>query len=209
MQMVWDASLSFRDCPWCGLRHAQMAVLTHSQQVAMTRGHPPRYWALVACPDCGGAVSIEHNGPNAHPASELLASPQPADLETDVAHLPDDVAAYYGDAIKVLRAGVPDAAAVQLRRTLEAAAAHRGISEKTLMKSIQRLIDDGYVTKSFGDVLHQVRIIGNQGAHATDERLDEARARQALRFTTQLLRNIFEVPAELAALAQPQDADET
>ena len=203
--MVWDASLSFRDCPWCGLRHAQMRVLAQSQEVPMTRSRPSRWWALVACPDCGGAVSIEHNAPNEGPAIERLASPKPADLETDVAHLPDDVGAYYSDAIKVLRAGVPDAAAVQLRRTLEAAAAHRGVEEKTLVKSIQRLIDEGHVTKSFGDVLHQVRMIGNQGAHATDERLDEARARQALRFTTQLLRNLFEVPAELAALSQSEE----
>jgi hypothetical protein len=45
-----------------------------------------------------------------------------------------------------LRAGVPDAAAVQLRRTLEAAAARMDVSERTLVASIQKLIADRHVT---------------------------------------------------------------
>lgn len=118
----------------------------------------------------------------------------------DVSNLPEDVARYYSDAIKVLRARVPDAAAVQLRRTLEAAAAHYDVEEKTLVKSIEKLISEGHVTRSFGTALHHIRQVGNLGAHHTDERVDEATAQRTLRFTTALLRNLFEVPAELAAL---------
>ncbi|MFI9170803.1 DUF4145 domain-containing protein [Streptomyces lincolnensis] len=121
--------------------------------------------------------------------------------ETDIKHLPNDVARYYNDALRVLRAGVPDAAAVQLRRTLEAAAAHYEIREKVLMKSIEKLIKDGHVTQSFGPLLHHIRSIGNVGAHASDEQVDQETAERALRFTTQLLRNLFEVPGELEELA--------
>jgi hypothetical protein len=56
------------------------------------------------------------------------------------------------------------------------------------------------VPNSFGDVLHHIRKIGNVGAHQTDERVDEEGARRALRFTTALLYNLFEVPAQLAAI---------
>jgi hypothetical protein len=42
-------------------------------------------------------------------------------------------------------------------------------------------------------VLDHVRKLGNVGAHASDEIVDEA----SLRFTTQVLRDLFEVPAEL------------
>ncbi|HEX5598817.1 MAG TPA: hypothetical protein VFX61_22775 [Micromonosporaceae bacterium] len=54
----------------------------------------------------------------------------------EVAHLPEDVKGLFRDAEVFLGAGVPDAAPVQLRRTLEAAAASRGIRERTLVQSI-------------------------------------------------------------------------
>ncbi|MEV3849648.1 DUF4145 domain-containing protein [Streptomyces microflavus] len=126
--------------------------------------------------------------------------PKGPDGATSIDHLPEDVERYYSDAIRVLGVGVPDAAAVQLRRTLEAAAAHFSIRERVLMKSIEKLIADGHVTQSFAPVLHHIRAIGNVGAHASDERVDHEAAQRALRFTTQLLRNLFEVPGELKAL---------
>jgi hypothetical protein len=121
-----------------------------------------------------------------------------------VEHLPPDVEDYYRDAIRVLEAGVPDAAAVQLRRTLAAAAAHHGIDSGALVARIKELIKAGLITKDFGDLLDHIRKVGNVGAHAGDERVDEETARRALRFTTQVLRNLFEIPAELAALDEGQ-----
>lgn len=49
-------------------------------------------------------------------------------------------------------------------------------------------------------MLDHVRQVGNVGAHAGDQAVDEETARLALRFTTQVLRNLFEIPAELKAL---------
>jgi hypothetical protein len=42
--------------------------------------------------------------------------------------------------------------------------------------------------------------IANVGAHHGDERVDAETAGRALRFTTLLLQNLFEVPAELARI---------
>ena len=110
--------------------------------------------------------------------------------------------------------GVPDAAAVQLRKTLKAAAAHYEATKGTLVTRIEKLIEDGHVTKAFGHALHHIRQVGNIGAHHTDELLDEDAAQRALRFTTALLRDLFEVPAELARLQEeapppaPDDEDD-
>ncbi|MEV0559107.1 DUF4145 domain-containing protein [Streptomyces sp. NPDC050597] len=131
--------------------------------------------------------------------------PKGLEESAEISHVPDDVQQYFLDAIRVLSVGVPDAAAVQLRRTLEAAAAHFQIKEKVLMRSIEKLISEGYVTKSFGPVLHHIRAVGNVGAHASDERVDQEAAERALHFTTQLLRNLFEVPGELQLISdKPQ-----
>lgn len=75
-----------------------------------------------------------------------------------------------------------------------------------LVKRIETLIDQGLVTKQFGEAMHRIRAVGNMGAHASDERVDEETAEQALNFTTQLLRNLFEVPGELQ-VPKPADAE--
>src|SRR5919199_6929459 len=104
-------------------------------------------------------------------------------------------------------ASLPDAAAVQLRRTLEAPSAHFGQPQEPLVRRVQGLIHNGLITNPFGEVLHEVRRLGNLGAHATDERVDEAEASRALRFTTQVLRNLFEIPIELRQIRQAENSN--
>jgi hypothetical protein len=170
-----------------------------------------RSWGVMSCPRCGGVVAVEvqvtssNVGQGAalipmHSVEEVQSVPESAHRRHHVEHLPDDVNKFFTDAVRVLDAGVPDAAAVQLRRTLEAAAAHKGIRKKTLVQSVKEMIDQQMVTKDFGEVLTHVRRLGNIGAHYSDETLTEDEVHRALRFTTQFLRNVFEVPGELELL---------
>lgn len=199
--MPWNDKHSFRDCPWCGLRNTRLTV-ANSDQKFSTRTGTARYWATLGCPGCGGAVLLEHSAPQDKEDTAFLSVPRGLEESASINHVPEDVQQYFMDAIRVLSIGVPDAAAVQLRRTLEAAAAHFQIRERILMNSIEKLISEGHVTKSFGPVLHHIRAVGNVGAHASDERVDQETAERALRFTTQLLRNLFEVPGELQLLSE-------
>ena len=177
-----------------------------------------RAWACYTCPRCAGAVLVEvliYDSTLKQPGEikegtllhELQAIPSGQHDRYHVDHLPEDIQSYFGDAIRVLDAGVPDAAAVQLRRTLEAAAAHRGIEGRNLVQRIEKMIDEGFVTRDFGDVLNHVRKIGNLGAHYTDERLTHEEVEQALKFTTQILRNLYEVPGELELLQKSASED--
>src|SRR5215208_1724292 len=110
--MGWSHEFTFRDCPWCGLRDAQMRELGANAEAQATRGQ--RYWAFLSCPRCGGAITVEHTPPS-HAADILQVVPEPTGMQR-VQHLPPDVEEYYQGAIRVLDAGVPDASAVQLRR---------------------------------------------------------------------------------------------
>lgn len=146
-----------------------------------------------------------------HPTSEvtvLRAVPSGDAAAVAVGHLPADVRGFYEDAMRVLQAGVPDAAAVQLRKTLEAAAAHKGIKERQLVSSIKKLVELGYVTLDFKDVMTHIRQIGNSGAHYTDVLLTAPEVERSLRFTTQVLRNLFEVPGELNDLRREAEVAE-
>jgi hypothetical protein len=210
-------ALDFRDCPWCGAKLVSMdnvwsCVNAHGVQ-------RQRNWIVHSCKNCAGLVATEVLIIGGH-GSLKRGGPIPAKTEVQVvqtvppenpdrqniAHLPDDVSRYFRDAIRVLDAGVPDAAAVQLRKTLEAASAHNGINKGTLVNRIQELIEKGFVTKGFADALNHVRKIGNIGAHHNDEHLDQSEVERVLKFTTQILRNLFEVPGELAELNSTKDS---
>ena len=202
--------IRYRDCPWCGTR--SIAMKPQWAQALKTAGGSIRNWSVASCPRCAGVVATEIQVIDGRPPQEdqnlsgalgvleVRSTPEDGRRQYEVEHLPEDVDRYFGDAQRVLEAGVPDGAAVQLRRTLEAAAAHKGVEEKSLMKSVQELISQGYITRDFGQVLDHVRKLGNLGAHHTDERLADDEVLRALRFTTQVLRNLFEVPGELGAL---------
>jgi hypothetical protein len=203
----FEGSLAFRDCPWCGLRDAQFAIHNPSVQAAPHVGRV-REWSLLSCPRCAGAVLLETTV-QAGAIVVLQELPEADRAKHMVSHLPDDVARYYSSAIRALDAGIPDAAAVQLRRTLEAASAARGVTHGALVARIRHLISEGKITAEFGQVLDHIRQVGNVGAHAGDQEVDEASARRALLFTTQVLRNLFEIPAELARLAGDQPEPDT
>lgn len=198
-------SLTYRNCGWCGVRDVAMTLkwLEHVQTAVLSR----RTWAAVACPRCGGCSLLEldviQDANGLSPRTRVTTYsviPEDGAQSAKIAHLPPDIEEHYVAALRVLDAGVPDAAAVQLRRTLEGAASKVGVTGGTLVQQIGKLVEAGAVTKEFGRAVHHVRKIGNLGAHFTDDRLNEAEVRRAMRFTEQLLRNLFEVPGELAEI---------
>lgn len=180
----------------------------------------------MSCPRCGritlvdfGLESRVGDSKNTiNPADvvvEVGSLPSSDDFGVNVKHLPGDIKQFFETAQRALLAGIPDAAAVQLRKTLEAAAAAKGIQEKNLFGSVKKLLDGNYLTQDFSGVLDHVRKIGNIGAHYTDTVLTSAEVERSLRFTTQVLRNLFEVPGELEELqaesegVDANDGDET
>lgn len=194
-------------------------VLEWSNRKITNAKNEKQYWAGLSCPRCGKVTLVEmsmqsdvNTGDSTiagiSDVTVIRALPSGEDAAVAVAHLPGDVKGFYEDAMRVLQAGVPDAAAVQLRKTLEAAAAHKDIKEKQLVASIRKLVDQGYVTLDFKDVMTHIRQIGNSGAHYTDAKLTAAEVERSLRFTTQVLRNLFEVPGELEELRLEAEAAE-
>lgn len=195
--MGYSDEMAFRDCPWCGVRdaHFQLVSGPHTVRRANTTR---RYWVTLACPRCASIVNLETTASGSQ--DRVLTTVPNEPRSSDVEDLPEDVAEYYSQAQRALDAELPDAAAVALRRTLEAAASHFGHDENVLVQRIEGLIAEGLITKPFGEVLHQVRRIGNIGAHASDARVSSAVAAQILSFTTQMLRNLFEIPSALNRL---------
>lgn len=199
-RMGFDSDWAFRDCPWCSANDVQMNTPVAPFKTGGTRDTDVRMWQVLSCPRCAGLTVLEVN-PEDDWDSVISVLPRDEDLSADIEALPNDVASYLADAVKVMRVGVPDAAAVQLRRTLEAATMAKGANpKKRLVEQVKELIDAGHVTKVFEPALGYIRKVGNVGAHASSERLTQPEVAQALAFTTLLLRNLFELPAQVEAL---------
>lgn len=204
------AETTYRNCGYCRTVNVAMVVEWSSRYVKDAAGdfHPQ---AAMSCPRCGRITLVDFGlesrfndgNETMHPAdvvTEVGSLPSSDDFGVNVKHLPGDIKQFFETAQRALLAGIPDAAAVQLRKTLEAAAAAKGIQEKNLFGSVKKLLDGNYLTQDFSGVLDHVRKIGNIGAHYTDTVLTAAEVERSLRFTTQVLRNLFEVPGELEEL---------
>lgn len=200
--MAFHPEMRFRDCPWCDTRNVAMSVELHC--APSDSFGQVRVWSMLICPRCAGAVLVETDEVV---ESELRVVPSGKHAE-GVEDLPDSVAKHYERAVRVLDAGVASSTAVELRKTLEAAAQAHGINDRPLARAIERLAEEGLVTKRFVDVLGHIRKLGNLGAHASDEDISIDEARMAMEFTTQVLKNLFEIPAKLSSLSRASDVEE-
>lgn len=199
--MALPGDAIYRDCPWCATRSVQLIIQANTRGITNSN-KAVREWTWLSCPRCAGVISLE-----THPQIKKVLQEVPNHTtDVDVAHLPEDVEEYYRNALIVLNTGVASAAAVELRRTLEAAAKHKGIDITPLARAIQKLVDEGWITKDFEQVMVHVKKIGNVGAHAGQEKLTEPEVQTALKFTTQILRNLFEIPKELELLGNQDEA---
>lgn len=201
----------YRDeCPHCRVKNITMAVLAQENQTVTGLGHP-RTWTTIACTRCGGAVLIETNSRGNSPDRELLVLPVPGDVGVDVKALPSDVQQLFQEAQIVRAAGVPSLLAVALGKTIEAAAKSVGVERPfPLVKAIDDLVSDGKITQAFSEALTHVRSLRNAGAHGSVEgAVTDEDAERAFRFTAAFLRDLFEIPAELAAMeaGEPPPAD--
>lgn len=203
--MPFSDEFSFRTCPWCNTQDVSMQVKVQDTDFSVAVGGR-KQWSWLGCPRCGGAISVQTD---IQYRRILKVVPDEPSSAMKVNHLPADVEEYYTNAQTVLNAGVPSSAAVELRRTLEAAAHHQGVNEKTLVKDIEKLAEEGLITANFVGVLGHIRKVGNVGAHAGDQILTREEVEKAMTFTTQVLRNLFEMPKELELLGIPDSPQDS
>jgi hypothetical protein len=190
-----------RTCPHCSASPAPFGV----QQLLESTGEDGerRFARAGACPSCGGWIIVDL-GPDSNGAP-LAVYPETTG-QWAVDHLPGPVSAIWNEAIMVFKVRANASAVVQCGRVLEAACAERQVTGGTLARRITALFDQGLITSDFKQVMTQVRLIRNVGAHA-DLPVSRESATSTMRFTQQTLRVLFEVPGELGLLSEPRDEE--
>lgn len=201
--MSFSDEFAYTTCPYCNTKNVALVVAVRDHRQRTSTGEE-RDWSWLHCPRCGGAISIETRRAN---RVMLKMIPEQMPDRYGVEHLPEDVSQHFKSAQRILEIGEAPAAAVELRKTLEAAAQHQDVHERPLVSAIRKMAELGLITGKFTEALTHVRTVGNAGAHAGEQELTREEVERALKFTTQILRNLFEVPAELDAINAGLDSE--
>lgn len=159
----------------------------------------------LTCRGCSQGIAVveEMCYLNARPGSGTVvwranfAWPLPtAQVSVDV---PAHIAAIFAEAVTALAARIPRAASLMARATLEAITVDKGEAQKDNLKTrIRNLANKNILQPDLAAWADEIRLIGNAGAHDVNAPVSLADVEQLVSFIRELLRYLYELPAELA-----------
>lgn len=95
------------------------------------------------------------------------------------------------------------ATVVMCRRALQSSCQDLNAEGAKLRNQIDDLAGKGVITRALKDLAHQIRKIGNTGAHPDEDGLEdvnEADAEDIVEFTEQYFRHVYVLPAQMEEL---------
>lgn len=113
--------------------------------------------------------------------------------------IPNNIADVVAESAGAIYANCPRASAVMSRRALEAICVDKGETNGTLHGRLRELGNRNILQPALADWAQEIRLIGNVGAHfdpIQNVELDDAI--QLMKFLLELLKYLYELPAQLA-----------
>lgn len=107
--------------------------------------------------------------------------------------LPPTVRQSYEEAVKCENAKANLAAVVVVRRALEAVTKEYEPTARTLQAGLKAMLSKGIVSQELSDWGHELRVIGNLGAHATSNKIDRQDAVEAIDFLQATLEILYDL----------------
>jgi hypothetical protein len=107
--------------------------------------------------------------------------------------LPEIVRQSYDEAVKCENAKAYVAAVVMVRRALEAVTKELEPTARTLHAGLKAMFSRGLVSQELSDWGHELRVIGNLGAHPTKERVGRLDAVEAIDFLQAILEILYDL----------------
>lgn len=226
-----------RLCPYCGQErqfNAKGNVSLELPQGCQTLAHgtPVRFDVYAyQCVMCGGLLmaEIKRSGSYTLGGSERT---YPSWIPKRMEGLPDAVASCLHEAQMCFSVGAWNATAVLVRRAVEECCREKGAKKWKLEQKIDELAATNVITSQLRDWAHEVRFIGNDGAHGSKSTktadpskqdydefeptvipldVTEEDAKAAIAFADELFKYVYVMPArikqrkdaKLAAAAEP------
>ena len=89
-----------------------------------------------------------------------------------------------------------------VRRTIEGVCAENGIKERTLVKSLERMKESQLIDKRLLEWAQELRVLGNEGAHFTGNRVSRIDAEDALALAEAILDYLYVFNAQFNAFKE-------
>ncbi len=162
-------------------------------------------WRLIECMTCSKPTLFEVNenvSDTLDPVAELdyfhhrILYPS---VEAPLTNLPQKVERAYTAALKV-RNIEPNAYAVLVGRTLEAACNHEKAPGRTLANKLDYLAQSGRIPSTLAEMALHLRELRNLGAHAAEDEVNEEDVPVILDFVEAILEYLYVAPAKIEAV---------
>ncbi|WP_244125581.1 DUF4145 domain-containing protein [Burkholderia gladioli] len=137
-------------------------------------------------------------------ASEMFPKPEKIDAPE---YIPGNAARAFEEGADSLASGRPTAAAAMFRRCLEIALKQHSpdIDAWKLEKRIDKLFNEGRITKDLQEWAHRIRLEGNDALHEEEEFTKET-ASEMMEFTRMVLVYLYTLPERIRIRVAAADA---
>jgi len=158
-------------------------------------------WEVFECVTCSKPTLIEDDmvldsADLPELLNEIVLYPS---VDTPLTNLPEKIEKAYAAAIKVKNIE-PNACAVLVGRTLEAACNHEEAQGTTLAQKLNHLAQNGRIPNTLAEMARQLKELHNLGAHDAEDEVTEEDVPIILDFLEAILEYLYVAPAKIEAV---------
>ncbi|NMM29685.1 MAG: DUF4145 domain-containing protein [Cellulomonas sp.] len=152
---------------------------------------PPSLVTLARCDRCGQALLLVQEDYGMDEGWDDPVRVWPGAVRPLSSAVPERLRAEHSEARSCFEGKAYTATVVMVRRTLEGVCADQGVNERTLAASLAQMKEKDLLDQRLLDWAQALRVVGNEGAHYTGERVSREDARDALSFAEALLDYLY------------------
>ena len=162
---------------------------------------------ITQCQNCGGFVLLLTQRPvlsdptARHQLEDYYPSGTVDDSVDDA--VPEKIACDFSEALRCFHVEAYKATVTMCRRAIQASSKEFKAAGGKLIHQIDDLAKKGKITEPLKDMAHQIRKIGNDGAHPDDDLLKEVTendAAEIVEFVREYLAHVYIMPMKLKAM---------
>lgn len=160
---------------------------------------------IIVCDGCN-TISFrdqyffsEDPGPNVsiYPPREEQSAIDELYLRDEIYAVPHIVKTIYYETLSAIKRDSPTLAGIGLRAIIELVCKDKGINVRGIETKIDKLVEKGFLTCEGAEILHGIRIIGNEAAH-DGKAPKRKQINAAMKIIDHLLLGIYIIPEEAA-----------
>jgi len=114
--------------------------------------------------------------------------------------IPKAIRLHYNEALRLSQLSI-DACVVEMRKALEAICRHQGVQGRNLAEGLNVLAAAGRLPPTLVDAAHQLRLVGNIGAHAKTIDLEQSDVRDVLDLARFIVDFLYAAPHRMRGLS--------